>query len=316
MLRFFLARLGEVLGVMLSVSFLIYLVLEHDPVSVAAKVIGQYSTDGQRALWLAENGYNLPFLERYVRWLGRFLTGNWGASVHYREQVAVLLPQYLSRTAILAGTAFAIIVPVAFIFGIAAGVREGSLADRVITFIAVGTTSIPEFASAVFLSAIFVFWLGILPGASMMTSGFEWQQLVLPCMVIVLYDFGYVARMVRAAMADVMAQPYIRTALMKGASPARIVFRHALRNALVAPITVIMLQVPWLISGVLVTEVFFAYKGFGTLLYQACLNSDVALIEACAMTSVFVIVSTQLISDLLYTMLNPRIRFGIRKSEA
>ncbi len=316
MMRFLLARLGEVLGVMLSVSFLIYLVLEHDAASVAVKVIGQYSTETQRALWLTENGYDAPFLQRYVNWLWRFVRGDWGSSVHYRELVSVLLPQYLSRTAILAGTAFALIVPLAFIFGIAAGVREGSIADRVISFIAVGTTSVPEFASAVFLSAIFVFWLGVLPGASMMTNGFEWQQLVLPVMVIVLYDFGYVARMVRASMAEVMAQPYIRTALMKGASPARIVFRHALRNALVAPITVIMLQIPWLISGVLVTEVFFAYKGFGTLLYQACLNSDVALIEACAMTSVCVIVTTQLISDLLYTTLNPRIRFGIRKGEA
>ncbi|MCX7382954.1 MAG: ABC transporter permease [Alphaproteobacteria bacterium] len=316
MARFLLARLGEVFGVMLSVSFLIYLVLEHNAADVAVKVIGQYSTEAQRALWLSENGYDAPFVQRYFAWLWRFVRGEWGSSTHYREFVAVLLPQYLSRTAILAGTAFGIIVPLAFTFGIAAGVREGSIADRVISFIAVGTTSIPEFASAVFLSAIFVFWLGILPGASMMTSGFEWPQLVLPVMVIVLYDFGYVARMVRAAMAEVMAQPYIRTALMKGASPARIVFRHALRNALVAPITVIMLQIPWLISGVLVTEVFFAYKGFGTLLYQACLNSDVALIEACAMTSVFVIVTTQLISDLLYTTLNPRIRFGIRKGEA
>ena len=198
MIRFLLARLGEVCGVMLAVSFLIYLVLEHDAASVAAKVIGQYSTDDQRALWLAENGYNAPFIERYLRWLGRFVTGDWGNSSHFREQVAVLLPQHLARTGVLAGTAFAIIVPLAFMFGIAAGVREGSTADRVITFISVGTTSIPEFASAVFLSAIFVFWLGILPGASMMTTGFEWQQLVLPCMVIVLYDFGYVARMVRA----------------------------------------------------------------------------------------------------------------------
>jgi len=127
-------------------------------------------------------------------------------------------------------------------------------------------------------------------------------------MVLVLYDFGYVARIVRAAMAEVMTQPYVRTALMKGASPARIIFRHALRNALVAPITVVMLQIPWLLSGVIVVEVFFAYKGFGTLLYQACLNSDVALIEACAMVSVIVIVATQFFSDLLYALLNPRIQ--------
>jgi peptide/nickel transport system permease protein len=111
-----------------------------------------------------------------------------------------------------------------------------------------------------------------------------------------------------------MTQPYIRTALMKGASPLRIIFRHALRNALVAPITVVMLQIPWLLSGVIVVEVFFAYKGFGTLLYQACLNSDVALIEACAMVSVLVIVTTQLVSDVLYAVVNPRIELRMPRT--
>ncbi len=306
MIRYFLARLGEVLGVMLAVSFLVYLVLEHNVADVAVKVLGQFSTGEQRAQWLHENGYDAPFLQRYLVWLGHFVTGHWGSSTHFREQVIVLLPPALGQTGILAGLTFAVMLPLSFSLGIAAGVREGSLADRIISFTAVFSTSVPEFASAVFLSAVFVFWLGVLPGASTMTSGFAWREVVLPVMVLVLYDFGYVARIVRASMAEVMTQPYVRTALMKGASPARIIFRHALRNALVAPITVVMLQIPWLLSGVIVVEVFFAYKGFGTLLYQACLNSDVALIEACAMVSVLVIVTTQLISDLLYALLNPR----------
>ena len=306
MTRYVLARLGEVLGVMLAVSFLVYLVLEHNVADVAVKVLGQFSTGEQRTQWLHENGYDDPFLQRYLIWLGHFITGRWGSSTHFREEVIVLLPPYLRQTGILAGLTFAVMLPLSFSLGIAAGVREGSLADRIISFTSVFSTSVPEFASAVFLSAVFVFWLGVLPGASTMTSGFAWREVVLPVMVLVLYDFGYVARIVRASMAEVMTQPYVRTALMKGASPARIIFRHALRNALVAPITVVMLQIPWLLSGVIVVEVFFAYKGFGTLLYQACLNSDVALIEACAMVSVLVIVSTQLVSDLLYALLNPR----------
>jgi peptide/nickel transport system permease protein len=310
MTRYFLARLGEVLGVMLAVSFLVYLVLEHNVADVAVKVLGQFSTAEQRTQWLHENGYDDPFLQRYLVWLGHFVTGRWGSSTHYREEVIVLLPPYLRQTGILAGLTFAVMLPLSFSLGIAAGVREGSVADRVISFASVFSTSVPEFASAVFLSAVFVFWLGVLPGASTMTSGFAWREVVLPVMVLVLYDFGYVARIVRASMAEVMTQPYVRTALMKGASPARIIFRHALRNALVAPITVVMLQIPWLLSGVIVVEVFFAYKGFGTLLYQACLNSDVALIEACAMVSVIVIVATQLISDLLYALLNPRFQLA------
>jgi len=308
MTRYALARLGEVLGVMLAVSFLVYLVLEHNVADVAVNVLGQFSTAEQRTLWLHENGYDDPFLQRYLVWLGHFVTGRWGSSTHFREEVIVLLPPYLRQTGILAGLTFAVMLPLSFSLGIAAGVRAGSLADRIISFTSVFSTSVPEFASAVFLSAVFVFWLGVLPGASTMTSGFAWREVVLPVMVLVLYDFGYVARIVRAAMAEVMTQPYVRTALMKGASPARIIFRHALRNALVAPITVVMLQIPWLLSGVIVVEVFFAYKGFGTLLYQACLNSDVALIEACAMVSVIVIVATQFFSDLLYALLNPRIQ--------
>ncbi|MFI4982351.1 MAG: ABC transporter permease [Nevskiales bacterium] len=306
MTRYALARLGEVLGVMLAVSFLVYLVLEHNVADVAVKVLGQFSTAEQRTMWLHENGYDAPFLQRYLVWLGHFVTGRWGSSTHFREEVIVLLPPYLRQTGILAGLTFAVMLSLSFSLGIAAGVREGSLADRFISFTSVFSTSVPEFASAVFLSAVFVFWLGILPGASTMTSGFAWREIILPVMVLVLYDFGYVARIVRASMAEVMTQPYVRTALMKGASPARIILRHALRNALVAPITVVMLQIPWLLSGVIVVEVFFAYKGFGTLLYQACLNSDVALIEACAMVSVIVIVATQLFSDLLYALLNPR----------
>ena len=111
-------------------------------------------------------------------------------------------------------------------------------------------------------------------------------------------------------MVEVMAQPYVRTALMKGASMQRIVLRHALRNALIAPITVIMLYIPWLLSNAIVVEVFFAYPGFGTLLYNASVNNDIYTIEACTIISVIVVVGTQLLSDFVYTWLNPRISFA------
>jgi peptide/nickel transport system permease protein len=115
-------------------------------------------------------------------------------------------------------------------------------------------------------------------------------------------------------MVEVMASPYVRTARLKGASTLRIVFAHALRNALGAPVTVIMLQIPWLLSGVIVVEVFFAYPGFGTLLYQASVNSDIYLIEACAMIGVVAVVVSQLISDLINTWLNPRLVRAVRKA--
>ena len=140
-----------------------------------------------------------------------------------------------------------------------------------------------------------------------MAAGFSLKEMVLPVSVLALASSGYIARMTRASMAEVMAQPYIRTARLKGASPVQIILRHALRNALITPVTVIMLQIPWILSGVIVVEVFFAYRGFGTLLYQASLNADVYLVEACAMVSVLVVVLTQMAADLIYVRLDPRL---------
>ena len=119
------------------------------------------------------------------------------------------------------------------------------------------------------LSGIFVFWLHLLPGASPMTSCFAWRELVMPVAVLVLAGTGYLARMTRASMVEVMSSAYVRTARMKGASFARVVLRHALRNAMVTPVTVVMLYIPWLLANVVVVEVFFAYRGFATLLDAA-----------------------------------------------
>ena len=198
---------------------------------------------------------------------------------------------------------------IALVLGVLAGMKEGSLQDRAISVFSIVTTSIPEYASAVFLVGVFVFWLGWLPGTSSMTAGFNVVELVLPVLVLTLYGFGYIARMTRASMAEVMTTPYIRTAVLKGLPYRHIILRHALRNALIAPFTVIMLQINWLLSGVVVTEFAFGYKGFGALLLEAALRRDIFVIEACGTAAVFVAVFTQTIGDLGYTYLNPRIRF-------
>jgi len=307
---FLLRKVATALATMLAVSFLIFLALEVNVEDVAVKVLGQYSTVEQRTAWLAQNGYNDPFLLRYVRWLGHFVAGDWGMSTFFRAPVVDMVLPRLAASAILAGGALLVIVVFGLGLGVLAGMRPGSLLDRVISVFSVVTTSIPDFASAVFLSGIFVFWLGLLPGASTMISGFSLAELVLPVSVLGLYSMGYLARVTRASMADVMNTHYIRTARLKGASMSRIVLRHALRNALITPVTVIMLQLPWLLSGVIVVEVFYAYKGFGTLLYDAALNQDIYLIEACAMISVLVVVLSQILSDLIYGWLNPRIALG------
>jgi peptide/nickel transport system permease protein len=300
-------RLLGMAATMVTVSLLVFLVLEFNVEGVAAKVLGQFSTHDQRHAWLLQNGYFQPLPVRYGRWLWEFVRGHWGLSTYYHADVRALIAPRLAASGLLMGAALAVTIPLALTLGVLAGMRQGSPTDRALSILSIVTTSVPEFASAVFLSAIFVFWLGWLPGVSTLAGGLDLKEFVLPVAVLALSSTGYIARMTRASVAEVMATPYVRTALLKGASTSRIVLVHALRNALGPPVTVIMLQIPWLLSGVVVVEVFFAYPGFGTLLYQASINSDIFLIEACAMIGVAAVVVSQLLSDLINAWLNPRL---------
>ncbi|MCZ6733358.1 MAG: ABC transporter permease [Gammaproteobacteria bacterium] len=310
MLIFIAKRIGFMLVTMLVVSLLLFLLLEISPGNVATKVLGPYSSEEQRQIWLEQHGYLEPVYIRYGKWVGNFATGNFGDSIRFKGPVADVLWPRLWNTAILGFWTFALMIPLSLTLGILSGMREASKLDRTISVISIITTSVPEFASAVFLSALFVFSWKLLPGTSSMADGFNFKELILPLMVLVIYDFGYVTRMTRASMAEVMTTQYVRTAVLKGLPYRRVILKHALRNALIAPFTVIMLQINWLLSGVIVVEFFFAYKGFGALLLEASLNQDIFLIEACAMVAVFVAVGTQTIADIGYTYLNPRIRFS------
>ena len=310
MLLLLVRRLASMLLIMAVVSFVLFLIFEGNKLAVAGKVLGPYSSQEQRELWLDQNGYNRPFVVRYVEWVGNAVRGDFGNSIRFKAPVSELLWDRLGNTGILALCVFAIMIPLSLTLGVLSGMREGSGLDRSISSISILTTSVPEFASATFLVALFVFKLGWLPGTSSMTSGFSPVELILPVMVLVLYDFGYVARMTRASMAEVMTSQYIRTAVLKGLPQRTVILRHALRNALIAPFTVIVLQLNWLLSGVIVVEVFFAYRGFGKLLYDAATFGDIYLIEACTLVAVFVAVFSQFISDVGYTLLNPRIRFS------
>ncbi|WP_299622752.1 ABC transporter permease [Pelagibius sp.] len=315
MLIFIARRIGTMVLTMLVVSLLLFLLLEINVEGVAIKVLGPYTSDEQREIWLEDNGYFDPMPVRYARWVGNAVVGDFGDSVRFKVPVSEILPGRIWNTAILGFWALLIASIIGLFLGVIAGMREGSGLDRTVSVGSIVTTSVPEIASAPLLSALFVFYLPQvigwgLPGTSSMASGFDWVQLVLPIMVLVLYDFGYIARMTRASMAEVMMTHYIRTAVLKGLPYGTVIRKHALRNALIAPFTVIMLQINWLLSGVIVVEVFFAYKGFGALLLEASLNQDIFLIEACAMVAVFVAVGTQTLADIGYTYLNPRIRFS------
>lgn len=312
MIAFFAKRFGYLLLTMVVVSFAIFAIMEATPGQVARKILGPFATQHQVDLLTEEMGLNRPLIVRYAEWAGNVLQGDLGRSTLYKQPVANVLWNRLGNTAILAAIAFAIIVPASIVLGVAAGMREASKLDRTISIASIVTTSIPEFASGVFLATIFVIGLGLLPGTSTLDTGGGWSiasQLVLPVAVMVLYDLGYVVRMVRASMVDVMTRPYIRTAVLKGLSFRDVIIKHAMRNAMIAPFTVILLQINYLVTGVVVVEAVFAYPGFGRMVLEAGLAQDIAVIEAATLVAVFINVMAQIIGDLGYMYLNPRIRF-------
>jgi peptide/nickel transport system permease protein len=312
MLRFFATRLGWLLVTVLVVTFLVFCVNEFSPGQVARKILGPYATQEQLNILTEQMGLNRPVFIRYFDWLGQTLQGDLGYSTLYKTQVNNIIWDRLGNTGLLAAIAFALIVPLSVLFGISAGMREGSRLDRTISVSSIVTTSVPEFASGAFLVAIFSTWLGLLPGTSPLESSANWsipQQLVMPVLVMVLYDLGYVVRMVRASMVEVMTRPYIRTAVLKGMPYRDVIMKHALRNAMIAPFTIILLQINYLVTGVVVVEALFAYPGFGRMFLDAALFQDIAVIEAGAMVAVVIAVLTQIVGDFGYMLLNPRIRF-------
>jgi peptide/nickel transport system permease protein len=316
MLKLILQRLVQMALIMAVVSLVLFVIFDSPQFKKQVAVnelggfgVGQPSEEDYQA-WLEQKGLNLPFYERYVQWLGNVFQGDFGVSYQKNADVASLLGSRLMNTGILAFWVFFLMVPLALVAGVLAGMREGSAQDRAITFVSVLFTSMPEIATAIVLTVIFALGLGWFPAKSAMTQGFDWRALALPVMTLVLYDFGYVARMTRASMAEVMTSQYIRTAVLKGLPYGRVIMRHALRNALIAPFTVIVLQLNWLLSGVVVVEVFFQYDGFGKMLLDAALFGDIYVIQAATFAAVFVAVLSQIISDVGYTYLNPRIRFA------
>jgi peptide/nickel transport system permease protein len=252
--------------------------------------------------------------QEYVPLRKGLLRGDPGKSLQYGRPVAVTLVPRVRNTLVLAVAAFVIVMPLALFLGIIAGINEGKPLDRIISVGGLAATATPEFVIGIALILILGIWLDIFPAVAIFTSPdaiFEDPKLlVLPVLTLTMVELGYVARMTRASMVEVMDSAYIRTAIIKGMPYQRVVLRHAIRNALMAPITIIMLHVNWLIGGIVVTEVIFGYPGLGYYIYKAAIFGDFNAIEAAAMVTVLIAVGTRLVGDFAYTLLNPRIRYA------
>ena len=348
MLKFFAQRAGVTILTTLCLTFVVFFVTNLPPqLEKRARIEGtQRMTDEQVELWIENRGYKRPVIVRYAEWLGivpgwtriddqgeirgrcvkpgidpedvpsrcGLLQGDLGYSTVSRDDVSAIMGRRLTSTGILMFWVMVVMVPSALVVGILAGMREGSKTDRSLSTFAIITTATPEYISGVVLVIIFASstvglrWFK--GSAATAIDGVTFENFTLPVMTMALYGMGYIARMTRASMAEVMTSQYIRTARLKGVSFSQIVIRHALRNALIAPFTVILLQFPWLLTGVVIVETLFNYKGFGWTLVQAAGNNDIELLMACSVIAVVVVLLTQLISDIGYVYLNPRIRLS------
>lgn len=259
--------------------------------------------------WLAATGGPVE----YIPLQKGLVRGDPGLSLRTGRPVADLLFTRLRNSLVLAGIAFVIVMPLALVLGLIAGLNQGKALDRILSIGGMMFSVTPQFVTGIFLILIFAFWLDLVPGATVFGEQAPWERpmmLILPVATLTLIELGYVLRITRASMAEVMREPYIRTAFLKGLPKSRVVFKHAVRNALMAPITVIMLHVNWLLGGIVVVEVIFGYPGLGSYILDSALFKDFNAIEGGAMILVAVAVSTQLLADILYTFLNPRIRFA------
>jgi peptide/nickel transport system permease protein len=248
----------------------------------------------------------------YIPLMKGFVRGDPGISLRTGRPVANSLFIRLRNSLVLAGIAFVIVMPLALALGLLAGVKEGSLRDRILSTGGIMFSVTPEFATGIFLILIMAAWLGIVPGATVFGEDAPWSRpdmLILPVLTLTLIELGYILRITRSSMVDVMKSPYIRTAYLKGLPQGRVVMVHAVKNALIAPITVVMLHVNWLLGGIVIVEVVFGYPGLGKYLLDSALYKDVNALEAGALVMVMVAVGTQLIADIIYTFLNPRIRY-------
>lgn len=315
MVRYLTRRLVAMVITVFVTSIIIFVMSEVVPVDPARSILGQYTTVENVAQLRKKMGLDRPLVERYVTWLGNTLSGNLGESFRLGVAIRPILLTRFRNSIYLAVLALLIMVPTSLFFGIIAGLKEGKWPDVLISVVGVISTSLPEFVTGILLIFVFSWWLKILPGNSLPGSEdgnplSEPARLVLPALTLAISQFGYISRITRVSVSRVMESPFVRTAVLKGLPFRTVVFRHVLRNALLAPITIITTNLGWMVGGLIVIESVFSYPGLGRLFASAALFNDIPMLEASALLGVMFAVVSQLLADLLYGFLNPRIRYS------
>ena len=314
MARFLLKRFALAIVTLFLLSVIAFAASQLLPGNVGRNVLGGFADQHSVDLLNHQLGVDRPVYTQYWDWISHFVRGDLGQSLEYKVSVQSLLGPALRHSLKLAALAFLLVVPLSILGGVFAALRQGRLSDRAITLGGLSLTAVPEFVSAIVLIVVFGVALKWLPVTAQAPegSGFFTQIkfLLLPAFALTMVLFGYIARMARAGTIEALDADYTRTAFLKGLSNATVLRKHVLRNALLPTIAVIASQTGYLIGGLVVIEKLFNYPGIGQRIYVAAQNKDFTMLESGVLVVGIVYLVATLIADILYSVLNPRIRYG------
>jgi peptide/nickel transport system permease protein len=312
--RFLLKRIGLALITLFLLSVIVFAISTILPGNVGRAVLGPFATQESVDALNEQLGTDRPVLTQYIDWAGGLLHGDLGTSLTTQVPAWDLLGPALRNSLELALVAFLICIPLSVVGGVISGLRYGRATDKGITIAGISFAAMPEFVTGIILILIFSIWLGWLPVTAQWEDGAniatQVKYLLLPAFTLTLVLFGYIARITRAGMIEALDSDYARTAYLKGLPSSVVVRRHILRNALLPTIAVIAVQVGYLVGGLVVVEVLFNYQGVGLLIYEAAREKDISLLTAGVLVVGTVYLVVTLIADILYAVLNPRIRLG------
>ena len=309
MLRFLTVRVSLIVVTLLVVSIAIFLVTEILPGDVASKMLGQYATEQNLKNLREELDLDRPAVVRYSTWIWGVVQGDFGDSLVQRSSITGIVWHRMPNSIYLAVFAFMVAIPAAVLIGIWAGVYPDTKTDKVVSAISMVGISLPEFVTGLLLMIIFSSTFHLLPTTSIIPRGdsplTRPEILVLPTLTLSAVVFAYIMRMTRANVMEVMQSHYVRTAILKGLPMKRVLFRHAVPNAMLPTITIIAENLGWMLGGLIIVENVFAYPGLGQLLLTSILTRDTPLLQACSLIIAGVYTISNLLADISYGMLGP-----------
>lgn len=314
MYRFIARRLALGLVTLWVLSILIFIGTHVLPGNPGRSMLGPFASHEAVDALNEELGADQPLLTQYTTWIGDVLHGDLGTSFAFKRPVGDLIATAMAQSFKLAFLAFIILVPLGILGGVFAALHAGKPVDRIISVGGLSATAMPEFVGGIVLIIIFGLWLDVLPISARWPPGTsllgQVQYLLMPALALVLVLFGYIARMARAGTFAALDSDYTRTAMLKGLPRRIVVWRHVLRNALLPTITVIATQVGYMIGGLVVVERLFNYNGVGELILNAARNRDYPQLQSTVLVIGVIYLVATLAADVLYSILNPRIRYG------